>query len=379
METRETHPENSKLVYLAQLQKYHSNMKTLLDNRGVSYDLSTINSDGAEYTTIDSVTALKVTYPFSSVMLNKTYVVPTEVLDIYFGDTKVCHLHSIKGSKIRFVHGGSGSDFHIYTDKEAVTLFFDNDNNYVGYQKSKYSDIANVLTKANSVEYTPTADYNPATKKYVDDKIGPVTDYVDDRIFDEASIKNITSLRKYGITVEEDRTSSTIGFFSYNVTFDPVTIKTYLSTKTPKSAKTYFAVKQDDCNHVKFFYNFATGTKKHNYIYQSGLGAHSWNGLYSLYMYLTDEGKLTVMVGTIDSIYTEVFDNDNNRLESECLDFRRPNSTNTLMTDSNVNANFVPAEDWQPTNKKYVDNAITSALQVATTADIDALFTVASE
>lgn len=31
--------------------------------------------------------------------------------------------------------------------------------------------VANVLTKANTTEFTPTGDYNPATKKYVDDAI----------------------------------------------------------------------------------------------------------------------------------------------------------------------------------------------------------------
>lgn len=33
-----------------------------------------------------------------------------------------------------------------------------------------------VLTKTNTTEYTPTGDYHPATKKYVDDSIGVVTD-----------------------------------------------------------------------------------------------------------------------------------------------------------------------------------------------------------
>lgn len=31
--------------------------------------------------------------------------------------------------------------------------------------------VADVLTKTNTTSYTPTADYNPATKKYVDDSV----------------------------------------------------------------------------------------------------------------------------------------------------------------------------------------------------------------
>lgn len=36
--------------------------------------------------------------------------------------------------------------------------------------------VADVLTKTNTTSYTPTADYNPATKKYVDDTVAATTD-----------------------------------------------------------------------------------------------------------------------------------------------------------------------------------------------------------
>ena len=35
----------------------------------------------------------------------------------------------------------------------------------------KKADVSNVLTKDQTEEYTPTGEYNPATKKYVDDKV----------------------------------------------------------------------------------------------------------------------------------------------------------------------------------------------------------------
>lgn len=37
-----------------------------------------------------------------------------------------------------------------------------------------YSKKADVLTKTNTTAYTPTSDYNPATKKYVDDQVGNI-------------------------------------------------------------------------------------------------------------------------------------------------------------------------------------------------------------
>lgn len=52
-----------------------------------------------------------------------------------------------------------------YTDEES-------DSTWVGdYYEYKNVSISDVLTKTNTTSYTPTADYNPATKKYVDDSI----------------------------------------------------------------------------------------------------------------------------------------------------------------------------------------------------------------
>lgn len=51
-------------------------------------------------------------------------------------------------------------------------------NDYTNTDKAEVAkvkdkvDINNVLTKDNTTEYTPSADYNPATKKYVDDNMG---------------------------------------------------------------------------------------------------------------------------------------------------------------------------------------------------------------
>lgn len=33
------------------------------------------------------------------------------------------------------------------------------------------ANTSDVLTKTNTTSYTPSADYNPATKKYVDDAV----------------------------------------------------------------------------------------------------------------------------------------------------------------------------------------------------------------
>lgn len=58
------------------------------------------------------------------------------------------------------------------------------ENNFTPFEAK--IDVEDFLTKDNTTEYTPTGDYNPATKKYVDDKVGFViyntgAGYGDDR------------------------------------------------------------------------------------------------------------------------------------------------------------------------------------------------------
>ena len=45
----------------------------------------------------------------------------------------------------------------------------------IGKLKKIKANITDVLIKTNTVEYTPTEDYHPATKKYVDTLLAQVT------------------------------------------------------------------------------------------------------------------------------------------------------------------------------------------------------------
>lgn len=51
---------------------------------------------------------------------------------------------------------------------------------------SEASDLSNYLAKDNTTEFTPTADYNPATKKYVDDSISTQATNIISQITDSA-------------------------------------------------------------------------------------------------------------------------------------------------------------------------------------------------
>lgn len=67
--------------------------------------------------------------------------------------------------------------------------------NYASWTSTK-TDIKDIcLSKDNTTEYTPTGDYNPATKKYVDDAVGNL---IDRQMFLEKSIENYYAMRRTG-------------------------------------------------------------------------------------------------------------------------------------------------------------------------------------
>ena len=68
-------------------------------------------------------------------------------------------------------------------------------DNYASWTSTK-TDIKDIcLSKDNTTEYTPTGDYNPATKKYVDDAVGNL---IDRQMLLEKSIENYYAMRRTG-------------------------------------------------------------------------------------------------------------------------------------------------------------------------------------
>lgn len=98
------------------------------------------------------------------------------------------------GSKIVFLSGyGSGKESYIITSMYSLSEVLPKDNTksytptsdyhpatkkYVDDKVAEGSgsgvDLSNYLAKDNTTEFTPTGDYNPSTKKYVDDKFSSV-------------------------------------------------------------------------------------------------------------------------------------------------------------------------------------------------------------
>lgn len=88
----------------------------------------------------------------------------------------------------RFITMGyksSTNEFFSFSDMESVKYNVVNKTREYNNSRSltKKADADQVLTKTNTIAFTPTADYHPTTKKYVDDKVvGLATEsYVDDK------------------------------------------------------------------------------------------------------------------------------------------------------------------------------------------------------
>lgn len=143
------------------------------------------------YTTNENVTATKkyvddkVTVKILPVDYNKncaTNVADLEPHSIYMSpnDAKFLYLayEKLSGSLVgflltdkvhgRFIYTGAKDDtkIEIMMEGSCYTVYFKTDTVDAHVEKTVF-----YLTKNNTTEFTPSNDYNPATKKYVDDKV----------------------------------------------------------------------------------------------------------------------------------------------------------------------------------------------------------------
>lgn len=106
----------------------------------------------------------------------------------------------------------------------AITGLDENGQEVTKHKLSEKANSSDVLIKTNTTEFTPTADYQPATKKYVDDSVSSVGsgdmlksvyDKDNDGIIDDVAL-----LQYYGTT---DITISDLSYFTVNETGETIT------------------------------------------------------------------------------------------------------------------------------------------------------------
>lgn len=144
----------------------------------------------------------------------------------FFADYEHCIYQGTYGDKkIRMKYDKDYNRMIAYDLTDVIELGFEFDNNYMypfnagtdevkAYQftndlvitKSPVLNPSEVLTKNNTYEYTPTTDYNPATKKYVDDN--KITYTVSSKVLATIPASNIKLDNKItinNISINKDR------------------------------------------------------------------------------------------------------------------------------------------------------------------------------
>ena len=121
------------------------------------------------------------------------------------------------GASFRF----TDTNENVFITPNDVTI---NQGGKTVHKLSSKANTSDVLTKANTAEFTPTADYQPATKKYVDDSVfsvgsGDMLKSVYDKDND-GIIDDVALLQYYGTT---DITISDSSYFTVNETGETIT------------------------------------------------------------------------------------------------------------------------------------------------------------
>jgi hypothetical protein len=238
----------------------------------------------------------------------------------FFADYKYCAYQGMYGDKsVRMIYDSQYNRVIAYDldtiDTYDITLGFEFNNNYMypfnggssqvkSYQftndlvitKSPMLNPSEVLTKNNTHEYTPTENYHPATKKYVDDKVTVKILPVD---YDKNCATNVADLEPHSIYMSpNDAKFLYLGYEKLSGDFSG-----FFLSGNP---------------HGKFIY---TGTK--------------------------DDTKIEVMLEGI--CYIAYFKTDTVDAHTEKTVF--------YLTKNN-NKEFTPTTDYEPATKKYVDDNI---------------------
>ena len=224
----------------------------------------------------------------------------------------------------------STTNYCSYAGDEASPYVHENDVYTVGTNNDIYrcndipewellsaTDLSGYLPKDNTSSYTPTNDYNPATKKYVDDSIPTVPTSTSDLNNDSGFITNsVSDLTNY---LNLANTTTFVPTGDYNPATKKYVDDAIAATGTMKK---------------EIVPQLPTTGIDANTIYMVPSSSASTNNHYDEYMYINNQWE---KIGS-----TEV----------DLSNYLAKNNTTT----------FVPTGDYNPSTKKYVDDLFKSDL-----------------
>lgn len=194
---------------------------------------------------------------------------------------------------------------------EQFLYYADSQNNIIG-KASRNSDY---LGARNTEEFTPFGDYNPATKKYVDDTTASV-------VADALANLDVSPIKPFPVAINELGDSVVYVTQLEDNTF-------YCLDKADSDVNYYFANGSSFSHFDRWdvYYNYRS--RNPTYTDQGFL-----RGRNSTYMYHTTDG-----IGKVN------YYGGSEYIDKDGLDY-----------------GYTPSKDWHPTDKRYVDNAIKSAI-----------------
>lgn len=216
------------------------------------------------------------------------------------------------------------------------------------------------LPKNNTSAFTPTKDYHPATKKYIDDKTGDLTTLsTEDKSSLVNAINEVASSSLSAYYAEGDKYSTFVteeNQLIFKAWFDE-----YIKTGIAPNFEIKTKVKDDgyqyhnfrllsvyDWYNSRIYMNFVSSAQTRGEIYLTSIGIdHSGN-------------EFTKIALNMDNSYLEC---KKYILPTSAL----PNMSNYLSKTNTTS--YTPTNDYNPATKKYVDDAVATKQDVLTAGD----------
>lgn len=247
---------------------------------------------------------------------------------------------------LTFLYDNSEIDSYLFSIDEE-----DSNSNVVYMTDPEYTFLANldnVLAKDNTTSFTPTSDYNPATKKYVDDSIslgstktflGELSDYST-----EQTALDITNLKKGVYHIASSLNGNTPSNFYFKITINETNYyKSFDFSSRGVAGSTLIKMVIPETlqvgSKVYFYTDYLLNSSSKEVGFSSYIFNITNNGI------TFDKGKNTKLEYLLNT-------NEAQTISGE----------KTFSTIPKQSSTTAPTQDVQFTNKKYVDDSITTQI-----------------
>lgn len=222
---------------------YQPSTKKYVDDTVVFKKLSSIlesASDGQKMLNAEKFEDSKIYYFINDINKGATTLIP-----IYLYKNGEKNNTIIIYPNDRFItmsYKPTSNEFFCFSDMQSIKFnLVDKTREYnTSRSVTKKISAEQVLTKTNTTAFTPTSDYHPTTKKYVDDKVvGLATEkYVDDAIVQNDNMNNLKLVLGDNNTIKLMFGSKELSSITINGggTVDPTIPKTYTITNSLSNA-----------------------------------------------------------------------------------------------------------------------------------------------